>query len=99
MKIFSLLFGPLYYLCVIQVNWAAFYYYSETNKFYLRAHPSDGPAILWYGWMTTAALVSIPIALAVPKHLSDRLSNALLWLLPLGTVAAVFIHESRWFLQ
>ena len=99
MKIFSLLFGALYYLCAVRVDWALFYYYSETNKFYLSAHPDDGPAILWYGWMATAALVSIPIALAIPKRLEDRLWNGLLWLAPIATVAAVFIHESRWFLN
>ena len=46
MKIFSLLFGAIYYACVWQVDWALFYYYPETNKWYLSAHPDDGAAIL-----------------------------------------------------
>ena len=97
MKIFSLLFGAVYYACVYKVDWALFYYYPETNAFYLRAHPDDGPAVLWYGWMATSALVSIPLALIVPRRIADRLWNGLLWLVPIGTVVAIFIHESRWF--
>ena len=42
MKIFSLLFGAIYYACVWQIDWALFYYYPETNKWYLTAHPDDG---------------------------------------------------------
>ena len=97
MKIFSLLFGAVYYICVFNVDWALFRYYPETGVF-ARAHdPEQGVAILWYGWMATAALVSIPIALIVPRRVEDRLWNGLLWIVPLLSVAAIFIHESRWF--
>jgi hypothetical protein len=97
-KIFSLLFGAIYYASVWQVDWALFYYYPETNKFYLTAHPDDGAAILWYGWLATAALVSVPLALLVPRRIADRVSNELLWLIPVGAIVAIFYHESRWFL-
>jgi hypothetical protein len=77
---------------------ALFRYYPETNAFYWTDHPEDGPAILWYGWLATAALVSIPLALIVPRRVADRLWNGLLWLVPVGSIVAIFIHESRWFL-
>ena len=98
MKIFSLLFGAIYYTCVWQIDWALFYYYPETSKFYLTAHADDGPAILWYGWLATAALVSIPVALLVPRRVADRVWNDLSWLVPIGSIVAIFIHESRWFI-
>lgn len=98
MKIFSLLFGAVYYACAYSVQLALFRYYPETNTFYLTDHPADGPSILWYGWMATAVLVSLPVALLVPRRLADRLWNGLFWLVPVGSVVAVFIHESRWFL-
>ncbi len=97
MKIFSLLFGAIYYACVWQVDWALFYYYPETNKWYLTAHPDDGAAILWYGWLATAALISIPAALLVPRKVADRLWNDLSWVVAIGAIAAIFFHESRWF--
>ena len=96
MKIFSLLFGAIYYACVWQIDWALVYYYPETNKWYMTAHPDDGAAILWYGWLATAALISIPLALLVPRRIADRLPNNLLWVVALGTIAAIFVHESRW---
>ena len=75
MKVFSLLFGAIYYFCVWKIDWALFYYYPETKRWYLTAHPNDGAAILWYGWLATAALISIPIALLVPRRIADRLSE------------------------
>ena len=48
MKIFSLLFGAIYYACVWQIDWALVYYYPETNKWYMTAHPDDGAAILFF---------------------------------------------------
>ena len=96
MKIFSLLFGPTYYFCVWKIDWALFYYYPETKSWYLTPHPGDGAAILWYGWMATAALISIPIALLMPRRIADRIPNNLLWVVAGGTMAAIFLHESRW---
>ena len=67
-------------------------------RFYLTAHADDGPAILWYGWLATAALMSIPVALLVPRRIADRVWNELSWLVVVGSIVAIFIHESRWFI-
>ena len=57
LKIFSLLFGVVY-ATVFYMEWALFRYYPETQSFYLTQHREDGPAILWYGWLAVATIVS-----------------------------------------
>ena len=98
MKVFSLLFGAIYYACVWQVDWTLFYYYPETNRFYWTAHPDDGAAILWYGWLSTAAVVSVPLALLVPDRVAARLPDDLSWMVGVAVILTIFVHESRWFL-
>ena len=74
LKIFSLLFGVVY-ATVFYMEWALFRYYPETNSFYLAQHREDGPAILWYGWLVAAAIVSAAVAFLVPRRMAERLPN------------------------
>ncbi len=97
MKIFTLVFGIMY--CVaFYMEWALFRYYPETNAFHLAMHPEDGPAILWYGWLAFALVVSAVAGLIVPSRLVDRLWSGLFWVVPVGTVLVVLFYEKRWFL-
>jgi hypothetical protein len=63
----------------------------------LTAQVNDGPAILWYGWLATAALISVPAALVIPRRIADRVWDDLSWVVAIGAILAVFFHESRWF--
>jgi hypothetical protein len=95
-KIFSILFGVLYMVC-FYMEWALFWFYPQTMRFYLRATPQDGAAIQWYGWMATAGLASAAIAFVVPKTLADRLGDTWVWFVPAAAIVGMLIFESRWF--
>jgi hypothetical protein len=61
-------------------------------EFHIVSQPKNsGPPISWYGWLAVAAIVSLPIALAVPRKWGDRISPTAAWLV------AVLIYEKRWF--
>jgi hypothetical protein len=95
-QIFSILFGIVYLTC-FYMDWAPFRYYPETSAFYLKIHREAGPAILWYGWLAAAAVVSAAIAFAVPRRLAGRLGPSWSWIVPLLTVIGILIYEKRWF--
>ena len=95
-QIFSSLFGIVYLTC-FYMDWAPFRYYPDAIAFHFRPHPEAGPAILWYGWLTAASVVSAAIALAVPRRLSERLGPSWVWIVPLVTIIGVLIYEKRWF--
>ena len=95
-QIFSILFGIVYLTC-FYMDWAPFRYYPDARAIYLRPHPQAGPAILWYGWLTAAAVVSAAIAFAVPRRLTERLGPGWAWMVPLLTIIGILIYERRWF--
>ena len=95
--IFSILFGIVYLTC-FYMDWAPFRYYPDARAFYLRPHPQAGPAILWYGWLTAAAVLSAAVAFVVPRRLAERLGPNWAWILPLLIVIGILIYEKRWFL-
>ena len=95
-QIFSILFGIVYLAC-FYMDWAPFRYYPDASRFYLTPHREAGPAILWYGWLVAAAVVSAAIALAVPRRMAERLGPRWAWIVPLLTVIGVLIYEKRWF--
>jgi hypothetical protein len=95
-QIFSSTFGIVYLTC-FYLDWAPFRYYPDTSAFFLKAHREAGPAILWYGWVTAAAVVSAAIAFAVPRRLAERLGPGWAWIVPVLTVIGILIYEKRWF--
>jgi hypothetical protein len=96
--IFSMLFGVIYSLC-FYYNWPMFAYYPQVNEFHLSANLQNelGPPILWYGWLSTAALASAAGAVLVPRSLAARLPPNLAWAVPGAVVLAILIYEKRWF--
>ena len=96
-KTIPLVFGPVYFASFV-LGWTFIYFYPETNRFYWTAHPDDGPAILWYGWLTNAALASLAAAVIVPRRVADRLPSRLVALAPVLLTVVILIYESRWFL-
>jgi hypothetical protein len=95
-QIFSILFGIVYLTC-FYLDWAPFRYYPDASAFYLRVHREAGPAILWYGWVTAATVVSAAIAVAVPRRVAERLGPNWAWMVPVVTVIGILIYEKRWF--
>ena len=95
-EMFSMLFGIVYLTC-FYMDWAPFRYYPDVRRFHLRMTPQDGPAILWYGWLAAAAVVSAAIAVSVPRRLAERMGPAWAWAVPLIIVALVLLYERRWF--
>jgi hypothetical protein len=91
-----MLFGIVYLAC-FYMDWAPFRYYPDTRAFHLRMTPQDGPAILWYGWVTAAAVMSVAIAAVVPDRVASRLGPGWAWLVPLLAIVFLFIYERRWF--
>src|ERR1044071_9622917 len=59
---FAVAYAVLYVLSV-QYNLALFTYHAATEEFHFLVQPtSDGPAMYWYGWLTTSALGALAIA-------------------------------------
>ena len=73
-----MLFGIVYLTC-FYLDWAPFRYYPDARTFHLKVTPQDGPAILWYGWVAAAAVVSAAIAALVSPSLAERLGPAWAW--------------------
>ena len=95
-EIFSMLFGIVYLTC-FYMDWAPFRYYPDHRTFHVKVTPQDGPAILWYGWVTAAALVSAAIAGLVPRALAERMRPIWTWAVPLAIVILLLLYERRWF--
>ena len=91
-----MLFGIVYLTC-FYMDWAPFRYYPDRRTFHLKITPSDGPAILWYGWVTAAAAVSAAIAMLGPRPLAERLRPGWAWAVPLIIVVLLLVYERRWF--
>ena len=96
-QIFSMLFGVVYITC-FYMDWSPFRYYPDKGTIHLRPYPPDGPAILWYGWVAAAAVVSAAIALLVPRRLADRVGASWAWVVALLTMIGILVYESRWFM-
>jgi hypothetical protein len=97
-SIFSILFGIVYTLAFF-FNTAVFKYYPLVRQFHIVDQAkAAGPPISWYGWLATALLVSLPVALIVPRRWADRLSPTWAGLIPAALIFLVLIYEKRWFL-
>jgi len=88
--IFAIVFAvayPIVYIAATEMNWAAFTYHSAIGQWGLGPNkPINGPAMYWFGWMTTSAVsaaVLATIAAYLPDSLTRRLSPSLAWMVPL----------------
>ena len=97
-RVFSLVFGAVYFSCFI-FGAPLFTYYPELNKFHVGSPPdATAIAILWYGWVAAAVGVSLVAAILVPPRWADSIGHQWSWIVPAVVVAALLIYESRWFL-
>jgi hypothetical protein len=86
----------------------AFRYYPLLNRISLDALPAkeSGPAMLYYGWMTTALIAGLVVTLIVevilrligPSNITVKPPAALSWVVPLLLVVFTLVYEKHWFL-
>jgi hypothetical protein len=97
-RVFTLAFG-LTYAAAVAFHYPLFIYYPQADRFSVTdlRDPSLGPEMFYYGWIATAAIVGLVLALVVPKRVADRLPPKLLWLVPFVMFAGGFYREREWF--
>jgi hypothetical protein len=93
---------PIVYLTATELNWAAFTYHSALGQFGFGPNkPIAGPAMYWFGWMTTSAIaagVVATIAAYLPANLTRNLPAAAAWVVPLlAMVTAVGLMIKMYF--
>jgi hypothetical protein len=86
---------PIVYVVATEVNLAAFTYHSALGQFGLGPNkPIAGPAMYWFGWMTTSAIVAgvvATIAAYLPANLTQKLPAATAWVVPLLAMATMAV--------
>jgi hypothetical protein len=85
LPLFSVAFAVSYAFAV-EYNLAVFTYHPQLQQFVLGVErPKAGPAMYWYGWIVTSAVVASllsAIALALPQAWTSRLWSGVAWLIP-----------------
>jgi hypothetical protein len=94
--LFSLVAVPVY-TAAYYFNWPLFFYYPGPPRFSFAADAGAGFAILWYGWVVTAAAAGAAAAFAVPRRWSDRLFPEYAGMMLIAGLFAVLLYEKRWF--
>jgi hypothetical protein len=97
--VFAIAFAVLYVLAV-EYNWALFTYHAALEEFaFLVEKQKDGPAMYWYGWLSTAGIGAFAIATVAswaPESLSKRIWPGWSWAVPLAAMFA-FVYILRGF--
>ena len=102
----AIVFAVVYtiaYVIAVWKNYAVFTYHPVPGTVVWGVEkPIDGPAMYWYGWITTAAIVaSIACLLAyvVPERLSSRVWSGWSWVAPTGVLVFFGYLLSGYFLR
>jgi hypothetical protein len=97
--VFSMV-GAVAYVLSYNFGWQLFAYYPQVRQFLWSASlpKAAGPAMMYYGWLSTAALAGLAAALIIPPKWSGRLWPVAAWLIPLILIAFTLVYERRWFL-
>jgi hypothetical protein len=100
---FAIAFSIIYVLCT-ELNLAAFTYHSALGQFSAGpSKPINGPAMYWFGWITTSAISAAVIATIVaymPDNLTRKLPSASAWVVPLlAMVTACGLMIKMYFLR
>jgi hypothetical protein len=91
--------GCIAYTLAYYFDWSLFQYYVAEGRFHISPLPETaGPPILWYGWLATAILAGLVVAVATPRSWLTRLLPDLVWLIPAAALFAALMYEMRWFL-
>ena len=97
--VFSLV-STVVYVLAYNFGWQAFRFYPALNRVSLDPLPAkeSGPAMMYYGWMGTALIAGLVVALIVPNKYAAKLPSAVAWVVPLLLVAFTLVYEKHWFL-
>lgn len=81
---------PIVYIIATEANLALFTYHAALGEFGFGPNrPRNGPAMYWFGWVTTAALSAsafATIAAYLPDRVTRRVPAMLAWLVPLAAM-------------
>lgn len=92
LPVFSVVF-LIVYAIVMYFNLAPFSYYPQVGQFasgVAPATPALGPSMYWYGWLTDALVIAVPVA-AVAGFASEKFINRVAPIAPwLSIVLALF---------
>ena len=93
---------PIVYLVSVELNLASFTYHSALGQWGLGpSKPINGPAMYWYGWIFTSAVLAgiiATIAAYLPDNLTRKLPAATAWVVPLlAMVVAVGLMINMYF--
>jgi hypothetical protein len=97
LMVFSLV-ACIAYTLAYYFEWSLFRYYFAENSIGFWEQGTSGPPILWYGWLATAVLAGVVVAVALPPRWITRLLPDLLWVVPVVLIFAALMYERRWFL-
>lgn len=104
LPVFSVVF-LIVYAFSMHFNLAPFSYYPLVGKFAAGVAPATqalGPSMYWYGWLTDALVISVPVAviagLASSEKFIGRAAPAAAWISILAI--AFFLWDLRsWFIR
>ena len=84
---------PIVYIVATEWNLAAFTYHSAIGQLSLGpSKPIAGPAMYWYGWITTSAVAAGIIAAITayaPDTVTQKLPAATAWVIPVLAMATM----------
>jgi hypothetical protein len=87
--VFTVVFAVAYGIAVSQ-NYALFTYHPVLGTIAFGVEkPRDGPAMYWYGWMTTAAIAALAaclIASVLPERLVRHVWSGWSWAAPVAVL-------------
>lgn len=87
--VFAVVYAVVYVIAVWK-NYALFTYHPVPGTITPGVvKPYDGPAMYWYGWITTGALAALGaclIASIVPDSVARRVGSAWSWAVPIGVL-------------
>ncbi len=94
--------GPIAYCLSVYLNWPVFTYYPATGRFVWGYGPmlaSQGPNMLWYGWLVTtiftAGVLGL-IAMMLPERVTRKIPLFLVWLVPILSIPYVIYSLMFW---
>lgn len=80
-------------------DWPLLRYYLGSGDLSFSAQPETaGAPILWYGWILTAGLAALVLAVFAPRAFALRMPPDLLWIIPAAATLAAVLYEVRWFI-
>lgn len=100
--VFAVTYAVVYLLAVWN-NYALFTYHPVLNEIAWGVEkPRDGPAMYWYGWMSTAALSAIAasaVAWLLPASMLQRLWSGWTWVVASGVLMLIAYMLRNYFLR